>query len=339
MTLATTVALPAIRHPVVLAKALASLAGLYVPDPSSPASGPGSSRADYAAVGIPFDERWARFDAAVEVLRALFSGDAYDGLGPRSATSHPYPVALRSSGTAAGADRRRACWRSRRPLMGGTPPGTTPIRGTTRTPAAGSMPNSPTPAAIRRASRTRSSRCGSTSATTPGRPPASSSSSRRFSTATHGRWPTNSPSAGPTTASRYWPRTPKRVRDGSCCGRSWTESDSCKPVPNRWRHTSPVISMVPEHRSAYRTRWTRSSVWLKLPPGHLGEGADSPSEWCERPDGGREVVGQGPGRSSCHAERRSEYGVNCDSIWGQWAAVDGTESHGPTRRRESAQGC
>jgi alkanesulfonate monooxygenase SsuD/methylene tetrahydromethanopterin reductase-like flavin-dependent oxidoreductase (luciferase family) len=70
MALATTVSLVALRGPVPLAKTLAALdilsggrliAGL----------GPGSSYRDYDAVGVPYDDRWRRFDEAVIVLRAL----------------------------------------------------------------------------------------------------------------------------------------------------------------------------------------------------------------------------------------------------------------------------
>ena len=71
MTVATTVALPVVRGPAPLAKALAAIdrlsggqlvAGL----------GPGSSERDYRAMGIPWDERWPRFDEAVRAVRALF---------------------------------------------------------------------------------------------------------------------------------------------------------------------------------------------------------------------------------------------------------------------------
>ncbi|WP_214405774.1 LLM class flavin-dependent oxidoreductase [Pseudonocardia lacus] len=74
MTLATTVALPALRHPVVLAKALTTLAVLH-PGPVVAGIGPGSGRDDFAAVGIPFAERWSRFDAAARQLRELLAGD------------------------------------------------------------------------------------------------------------------------------------------------------------------------------------------------------------------------------------------------------------------------
>ena len=74
MALATTVSLPVLRGPVPLAKALAAIdvlsdgrliAGL----------GPGSSERDYRVLGVPFAERWKRFDEAVAVLRALLRGE------------------------------------------------------------------------------------------------------------------------------------------------------------------------------------------------------------------------------------------------------------------------
>jgi alkanesulfonate monooxygenase SsuD/methylene tetrahydromethanopterin reductase-like flavin-dependent oxidoreductase (luciferase family) len=69
LTLATTIALPVIRGPVAVAKAAAAFQvlseGRFVLG-----VGPGSSAADYTAAGVPFEERWPRFDAAVRVLRA-----------------------------------------------------------------------------------------------------------------------------------------------------------------------------------------------------------------------------------------------------------------------------
>ncbi len=74
LKLATTISLPVLRGPVQLAKALTAIdvlsggrvvAGL----------GPGSSPADYEAVGIPFDERFTRFDVALTRMRALLEGD------------------------------------------------------------------------------------------------------------------------------------------------------------------------------------------------------------------------------------------------------------------------
>jgi alkanesulfonate monooxygenase SsuD/methylene tetrahydromethanopterin reductase-like flavin-dependent oxidoreductase (luciferase family) len=73
MTLATTVSLAALRGPVPLAKAVAALdvlsGGRVVAG-----VGAGSSRSDYDAVGVGFEDRWQRFDEAVMLLRALLSG-------------------------------------------------------------------------------------------------------------------------------------------------------------------------------------------------------------------------------------------------------------------------
>lgn len=72
--LMTTASLPVVRGPVALAKTLAAIdvlsggrvvAGL----------GPGSTAADFDAVGIPFEQRWARFDEAVTTMRALWRGE------------------------------------------------------------------------------------------------------------------------------------------------------------------------------------------------------------------------------------------------------------------------
>jgi alkanesulfonate monooxygenase SsuD/methylene tetrahydromethanopterin reductase-like flavin-dependent oxidoreductase (luciferase family) len=68
------VALPVVRGPVQLAKALAAIdilsnGRLFV------GVGPGSSARDYEIMGIDYEERWKRFDEAVQVLRALWSAD------------------------------------------------------------------------------------------------------------------------------------------------------------------------------------------------------------------------------------------------------------------------
>jgi alkanesulfonate monooxygenase SsuD/methylene tetrahydromethanopterin reductase-like flavin-dependent oxidoreductase (luciferase family) len=74
MTLATTITLPVVRHPVVVAKTLTTLATLAT-GPVIGGLGPGSSRADYDAVGVPFDQRWERFDEALPLVRALVRGE------------------------------------------------------------------------------------------------------------------------------------------------------------------------------------------------------------------------------------------------------------------------
>jgi alkanesulfonate monooxygenase SsuD/methylene tetrahydromethanopterin reductase-like flavin-dependent oxidoreductase (luciferase family) len=86
MKLVTTVSLATLRGPVPLAKALVALdilsngrviAGL----------GPGSSRLDYELIGVPFEERWPRFDEAVPMLRALLQ----PGTTPTSGAYYPLP--------------------------------------------------------------------------------------------------------------------------------------------------------------------------------------------------------------------------------------------------------
>jgi alkanesulfonate monooxygenase SsuD/methylene tetrahydromethanopterin reductase-like flavin-dependent oxidoreductase (luciferase family) len=115
MALVTTLALATLRGPVPLAKALSALdiisggrviAGL----------GPGSSEADYRAVGVPFEQRWQRFDEAVGLLRAFLGPGTAAGGGsfysaPATALSPPprqrngIPLWLGSWGSPAGLRR------------------------------------------------------------------------------------------------------------------------------------------------------------------------------------------------------------------------------------------
>jgi len=115
MTLATTVALVAVRGPVPVAKALAAidrLSGgrLLV------AAGPGSSPGDYRSVGVEFGQRWARLDEAVRTLRVLwgqdpepFTGQFYSTGGidllPRPARAGGPPIWIGSWGSKAGLRR------------------------------------------------------------------------------------------------------------------------------------------------------------------------------------------------------------------------------------------
>ena len=74
MAVGTSVVLPVVRGPVPLAKALAAIdilsnGRLFV------GAGPGSSARDYEIVGLDYQERWKRFDEAIQVLRSLWSGD------------------------------------------------------------------------------------------------------------------------------------------------------------------------------------------------------------------------------------------------------------------------
>jgi alkanesulfonate monooxygenase SsuD/methylene tetrahydromethanopterin reductase-like flavin-dependent oxidoreductase (luciferase family) len=114
MKLVTTLALAPLRGPVPLAKALSALdilsggqviAGL----------GPGSSEADYQSVGIPFEQRWQRFDEAVEMLRAVLGpgtavGGSYypapaAGLSPLPRQRRGIPLWIGSWGSPAGLRR------------------------------------------------------------------------------------------------------------------------------------------------------------------------------------------------------------------------------------------
>ena len=85
MELATTISLVAQRGPVPLAKTLAAL-DILSGGRMTAGVGPGSSQRDYDAVGVPFDDRWKRFDEAVAILRALL------GRAPRPDETRFYPL-------------------------------------------------------------------------------------------------------------------------------------------------------------------------------------------------------------------------------------------------------
>jgi len=95
MDLATTVALPVVRGPVALAKSLAAI-DLLSGGRLVVGVGPGSSARDYAAVGIPFEERWKRLDEAVRAMRALWLGEGSSFRGEFYSTEglvlKPYPA-------------------------------------------------------------------------------------------------------------------------------------------------------------------------------------------------------------------------------------------------------
>ena len=113
MTLATTVGLPVIRGPAVLAKALTAIdilsGGRVVAG-----VGPGSSKTDYELAGIPFNDRWRRFDESLSVLRSVLGAPAEDpptekgrpdALQPRSPQKGGTPVWVASWGSDAGLRR------------------------------------------------------------------------------------------------------------------------------------------------------------------------------------------------------------------------------------------
>jgi len=70
MKLVTTLALASLRGPVPLAKAFSAL-DILSGGRVIAGVGPGSSKADYEAVGVPFEQRWQRFDEAARLLKAL----------------------------------------------------------------------------------------------------------------------------------------------------------------------------------------------------------------------------------------------------------------------------
>ena len=111
--------------PVPLAKALAAI-DVLSEGRLVAARRPGLLRRDYDAVGIPFEERWKRFDEAIAVLRALLArplpGSRY--YPPADVELAPGPRGESRSGSGAGA-RRRASLASRgRPTAGSRPPTT-----------------------------------------------------------------------------------------------------------------------------------------------------------------------------------------------------------------------
>jgi alkanesulfonate monooxygenase SsuD/methylene tetrahydromethanopterin reductase-like flavin-dependent oxidoreductase (luciferase family) len=111
MDLATTVALPSLRGPAQLAASLATLAAL-APGRVLAGVGPGSSATDHALAGVPFDDRWQRFDESVRVLRGLLgAGELPADWAQRLDGSQvvappaPVPVWVASWGSAAGLRR------------------------------------------------------------------------------------------------------------------------------------------------------------------------------------------------------------------------------------------
>jgi alkanesulfonate monooxygenase SsuD/methylene tetrahydromethanopterin reductase-like flavin-dependent oxidoreductase (luciferase family) len=86
MTVATTVSLVVLRGPVPAAKTLAAL-DVLTEGCLVAGIGPGSSKRDYEALGVPFEERWKRFDEAVEILRWLVGG----GSSPPSTRYYRFP--------------------------------------------------------------------------------------------------------------------------------------------------------------------------------------------------------------------------------------------------------
>ena len=100
MELATTIALVSLRGPVPLAKTLAAL-DLLSDGRVIAGVGPGSSERDYDAVGVPYEERWERFEEATAILRSLLRGEP-----PPEALRHYSVTRLRAGARSTPARRR-----------------------------------------------------------------------------------------------------------------------------------------------------------------------------------------------------------------------------------------
>jgi alkanesulfonate monooxygenase SsuD/methylene tetrahydromethanopterin reductase-like flavin-dependent oxidoreductase (luciferase family) len=107
MGMATSIALPVVRGAAATAKAAVALdvlsGGRFVLG-----VGPGSSEGDYDLAGLPFDERWSRFDDALRALRGHLAPDDVAGtpvLRPRSGRADGVPIWIASWGSDAGLRR------------------------------------------------------------------------------------------------------------------------------------------------------------------------------------------------------------------------------------------
>jgi alkanesulfonate monooxygenase SsuD/methylene tetrahydromethanopterin reductase-like flavin-dependent oxidoreductase (luciferase family) len=103
LRLATTISLPVVRGPAALAKAAAAL-DILSGGRLILGVGPGSSAADYELAGVPFDERWQRFEAGVRLLRAELR-DGGTSLRPAPERPDGPPIWVASWGSAAGLRR------------------------------------------------------------------------------------------------------------------------------------------------------------------------------------------------------------------------------------------
>jgi len=115
LTLATTIGLPVVRGPAAFAKTMATLDYLSGGRVIAGVA-PGSSADDYALAGVPYEERWKRFDESIGVVRALwqpgspaFRGEFYSTEGkwcePAPARAGGPPIWIGSWGSERGMRR------------------------------------------------------------------------------------------------------------------------------------------------------------------------------------------------------------------------------------------
>lgn len=155
MKLVTTLALATLRGPVPLAKALSAL-DILSGGQLIAGVGPGSSEADYQAVGMPFEQRWQRFEEAVGLLRALLG----PGTAARGGSYYPRRSAAGSRCGSGAGGPRPACAASPVSATAGSPPRTTPPRRPSRRPGSSSARSSADGTGHPAISRTRWPRCG-----------------------------------------------------------------------------------------------------------------------------------------------------------------------------------
>lgn len=95
----TSVYLPLLRHPLVTAKAVATLSGL-LGDRFIFGSGMGWMREEFECLGIPFAERGARFDETLDILQKMWAGGEvehhgrffdFPAIGTNPAPAFPIP--------------------------------------------------------------------------------------------------------------------------------------------------------------------------------------------------------------------------------------------------------
>src|ERR687898_2134136 len=64
-----------VRNPVICTKSLSAIDILSSGRLFAAGVGPGSHKGDYDVCGIPFEERWSRFNEALEILHMLWNDD------------------------------------------------------------------------------------------------------------------------------------------------------------------------------------------------------------------------------------------------------------------------
>src|SRR5919198_6385727 len=65
-----------VRSPVICAKALSAIDILSSARLFAAGVGPGSHKGDYDVCGIPFEQRWSRFNEALEILHLLWNNNS-----------------------------------------------------------------------------------------------------------------------------------------------------------------------------------------------------------------------------------------------------------------------